>query len=175
MSRYAVIERERRFLLAQLPVDLNQAQFTLIEDVYVNNTRLRLRKMTAPDGAVLDLKFGHKFVAADQPAHHTTMTNFYLNEAEFALLSTLSGRRLVKKRFRYPWHGRIFSIDQFQHELDGLILAEIEALTDEDLTAVLVPEFALREVTDDLFFTGGELVGLMAGQLQARLQLEFGN
>ena len=158
MNKYARIERERRFLLAQLPPELNPSQFTLIEDVYITDTRMRLRKMTMPDGTVLAMKLGHKFVAPDQQAHETMMTNFYLNDAEFAVLAQLPGRRLVKKRFQYAWHGRIFSIDQFQNELEGLILAEIEALTDEDLTAVPVPDFAVREVTDEIAFTGGALV-----------------
>ena len=158
MNKYARIERERRFLLEQLPPDLDSSQFTLIEDLYIAGTRLRLRKMTTPDGTVSALKFGHKFVAPDQPAQQTMMTNFYLDEAEFALLAKLPGRLLVKKRFKYAWHGRIFSIDQFQNQLQGLILAEIEALTDEDLMTIPVPDFAIREVTDEIAFTGGALV-----------------
>lgn len=157
MNRYALIERERRFLLKQLPPDLDQSQFMLIEDVYITNTRLRLRKMSLPDGTVSALKFGHKHIAPTQQPHETMMTNFYLNEAEFALLTTLPGRQLVKKRFHYAWHGRIFSIDQFQNQLEGLILAEIEALTNEALSAIPIPDFALREVTNDPAFTGGEL------------------
>ncbi len=80
MNRYALIERERRFLLKQLPPKLNLAQFMLIEDIYINDSRLRLRKMTEPSGEVAALKFGHKFVAPDQPAHQTMMTNFYYIE-----------------------------------------------------------------------------------------------
>lgn len=157
MNRYALVERERRFLLQQLPPDLDQSQFTMIEDVYITGTRLRLRKMTLPDGTVSALKFGHKFAAPDQQPYETMMTNFYLDDAEYALLAQLPGRRLVKKRFKYAWHGRIFGIDQFQNELEGLILAEIEALTNEALTAVPIPDFAVREVTNDPAFTGGEL------------------
>lgn len=157
MNRYALVERERRFLLQQLPPDLDQSQFTMIEDVYITGTRLRLRKMTLPDGTVSALKFGHKFAAQDQQPYETMMTNFYLDDAEYALLAQLPGRRLVKKRFKYAWHGRIFGIDQFQNELEGLILAEIEALTNEALTAVPIPDFAVREVTNDPAFTGGEL------------------
>ncbi len=158
MNKYARIERERRFLLEKLPADLDRSQFTLIEDVYLTGTRLRLRKMTAPDGTISAMKLGHKFVASNQRPHETMMTNFYLDDAEFAVLAQLPGRRLAKKRFKYTWHGRIFSIDQFQNELDGLILAEIESLTDENLMTIPVPDFAIREVTDEIEFTGGQLV-----------------
>jgi CYTH domain-containing protein len=168
-NKYARIERERRFLLRQLPADLDQSQFTLIEDRYIEGTRLRLRKMSAATGQLTAVKFGHKFTAPGQPAQQTMMTNFYLNEAEYELLATLPGKRLLKKRFKYGWHGRHFSIDQFQNGLEGLILAEIEAVNDEDLNAVPVPDFALREGTAVTFFTGGNLVEITVQALNEKL------
>jgi CYTH domain-containing protein len=97
------------------------------------------------------------------------MTNFYLNEAEFALLANLPGKQLVKKRFKYAWHGRIFSIDQFQNHLTGLILAEIEAPNDDDLMTMPVPDFALYEVTAVTFFNGGNLAKITAQILDEKL------
>ena len=43
-------------------------------------------------------------------------------------------------------------------ELDGLILAEAAFETPDLLTAFPMPDFAMREVTDDPRFTGGYLV-----------------
>jgi CYTH domain-containing protein len=48
-------------------------------------------------------------------------------------------------------------VDEFQGELDGLILAEAEFKTPELLAAFPIPDFAVREVTDDPRFTGGYL------------------
>lgn len=171
--KYAHIERERRFLLKQLPAGLVMSQFTLIEDVYVNNTRLRLRKMTLPDGEIMALKFGQKFADPGLAATQTIMTNFYLNEVEFELLSSLPGKQLVKKRFTYDWHGRRFSIDLFQNQLNGLILAEIEAFTDEELLTLSIPDFAVLDVTNVRFYTGGHLISVSARQLQERLLNDF--
>lgn len=53
------------------------------------------------------------------------------------------------------------------------MLAVIEALTDEELMSIPVPDFALRKVTADLFFTGGYLIGVTAVQLQEKLLTEF--
>jgi CYTH domain-containing protein len=49
-------------------------------------------------------------------------------------------------------------VDEFQGELDGLILAEAEFKTPDLLAAFPMPDFAVREVTDDPRFTGGYLV-----------------
>lgn len=157
-DKYARIEWERRFLLACLPPDLDQAAYQLIEDIYITGTRLRLRRMSSPQGETLALKLGQKYLRDEQAAQQTVMTNFYLSEAEFTLLRLLPGTPLTKRRYPYRWQGHRYSIDQFCGRLEGLILAEIEATTEEALLALPVPAFAVREVTDDIAYTGGYLV-----------------
>jgi len=49
-------------------------------------------------------------------------------------------------------------VDEFQDELTGLVLAEVEFKTPELLAAFAGPDFAVREVTEDPRFTGGLLV-----------------
>ena len=49
------------------------------------------------------------------------------------------------------------AIDEFQADLDGLILAEAEFETDVLLANFPKPDFALREITDDPRFTGAFL------------------
>ena len=48
--KYAVVERERRYLLARLPGGVSTTRE--IVDRYVTNTRLRLREMRESDGTV---------------------------------------------------------------------------------------------------------------------------
>ncbi|MCP4357051.1 MAG: hypothetical protein GY796_03415 [Chloroflexi bacterium] len=52
-------------------------------------------------------------------------------------------------------------------------MAEIEALSEEKLFAVPRPSFAIREATDELFYTGGQLILTTAVQLQTKRQAEF--
>ena len=49
-------------------------------------------------------------------------------------------------------------IDEFQGDLNGLILAEAEFKTYDLLAAFPMPNFAVREVTDNPRFSGGDLV-----------------
>ncbi len=169
--KYAQIELERRWLLAALPDALHTSQdYQLIEDRYITGTPLRLRRMTNASGQVTARKLTQKYQAADQTAYATTITNFYLDKASYALLATLPAQILIKKRYKLVDSRFQFSIDQFSGPLTGLVLAEIEQPDMASLMAVPQPTFALREVTDDPRFTGGELVGLTANKCQQLLR-----
>lgn len=156
--KYAQIEYERRFLLAKLPQDISHKQFTIITDIYIPNTRLRLRRITSPDGEILALKMTQKYSQPDLPATQTIITNIYLNEVEFAKLRVVNGRLLTKHRYTYHHAGNRWSLDVFQGNQQGLILAEIEARSAEQLAEIPTPSFVVKEVTDDPRFTGGALI-----------------
>jgi hypothetical protein len=49
--KYAVAERERRFLISALPAGMVETR--TIVDHYVTGTRLRLREVTKDDGSVV--------------------------------------------------------------------------------------------------------------------------
>jgi CYTH domain-containing protein len=160
MMKYARIERERRYLLAELPPGLTaDSPHTHIIDRYIPGTRLRLRRMEDETGNVIALKLTQKYDPPTGTGLETIITNLYLNETEFQALACLEGPTLRKRRYPYPFAGRNFSIDVFEGALKGLILCEIEF--DEHTDSHLeLPPFAVREVTDDPFFTGGHLVTL---------------
>ena len=154
--KYARIERERRWLARELPSDLSAA-YERIEDLYVAGTRLRLRRVSDPSGAVLQRKLGQKELPPGSPPTHTRITTLYLSEPEFALLEGLPGARLRKLRHRYPHEGRVFAIDVFEGALAGLILIECDAGTDEELAALPTPAVVACEVTELAAFRGGAL------------------
>lgn len=77
---------------------------------------------------------------------------------------------MIKQRYRYDWEGFWFGIDVFGAQLSGLVLAEVEAATDEELFRIPVPDFVCQEVTNAVFFTGGNLAKLTAAELQQALQ-----
>lgn len=167
--KYARIERERRFLLGEPPEGLVARPYTLITDHYLPNTRLRLRRMTNEVGEVIALKLTQKFGETAVPTQHTTITNIYLNETEYQRLAQLGGDLLTKRRYRHASSEHTFSIDVFDGPLNGLILAEIEAQTDEHLQSIQLPDWAVAEVTNSAFFTGGNLAVVTCGQLRAEL------
>jgi CYTH domain-containing protein len=145
--KYAVVERERRYLLARLPDGVTRT--TEIVDRYVTGTRLRLREVRDGDGSVVR-KLSHKVRLAEGP-EEVACTNLYLDDEEWALLTVLPARTLRKKRHFVAADGWQVAIDE--HE-DGTLIAEID---DRDEPSLLVPDWldVVRDVTKDESWTGG--------------------
>ena len=93
----------------------------------------------------------------------------WLSDEEYDALVTLPGRRLQKTRHYDDSTGRIFGIDVFAGELEGLVLCESEADSDEELRGIVAPSYGWVEVTADPFFTGGHLCRVRRAELAAKL------
>jgi CYTH domain-containing protein len=147
--KYAVVERERRFLVATIPDGVVGTKD--IADRYVTGTRLRLREVREPDGAVVR-KLGHKVRLGDGPSE-VACTSFYLDDDEWAVLIALPARVLRKKRHVVERDGWTVAVDE--HE-DGTLVAEID---DGDEPSRPVPEWlvVLEDVSDDERWTGASL------------------
>ena len=150
---YVSIERERRWLCREVPRE-RVLRTEAIMDLYVTGTRLRLREARPIDGGAPMLRLSRK---ADVDTHTRLITSIYLPEDEFAVLAaSLTGVRITKLRHRlHRLPGVAMLVDEFQGGLDGLIIAEAEFKTPDQLAAFPMPDFAVREVTDDPRFTGG--------------------
>ena len=146
--KYAVVERERRYLLASLPDGVTSTK--LIVDRYVTGTRLRLREVR--DEGTVVRKLGHKVRLTDGPAA-VACTNFYLDEQEWAVLADLPARLLRKTRHMVHRDGLVVAIDE--HE-DGTLIAEID---DGDRPSQDVPDWldVVADVSDDERWTGSQL------------------
>ena len=155
-AQYTAVERERRWLCSTVPKQLIRQTLT-ITDLYVTGTRMRLREMRPVDGGPSLLRLSRK---ADVDPQTRLITSIYLPEEEFAVLAlALSGARLTKLRHRLlAPPGVLMSVDEFQGDLAGLVLAEAEFKTLAELTSFPMPDFALSEVTDDSRYTGASLV-----------------
>lgn len=158
--KYALSERERRFLLGAVPAGeiVRTAQIT---DNYLPDTRLRIRRSIETAGATTTVvyKLTQKVPAPD--GSPGLITTIYLSEAEYDLVATLPARQVRKTRYSIP----PFGVDVFDPPLDGLILAEAGFETDEAQRTFAAPLFALAEVTHDLRFTGGRLVTTVREEL----------
>jgi CYTH domain-containing protein len=144
--------------------------FTRIIDHYLPSTRLRLRRIESPGGEILQCKLGQKYQAEHLQSYQTIITNIYLDEAEYEILTTLGGTLLVKRRYPYLYAGEERSLDVFEGHLQGLILLEIERRPGSDIAGLTVPPFAIREVTGDPFFSGGQLAALPQEEFKAWLR-----
>lgn len=144
--KYARIEFERRWLVDRGACpDLASANFTLIEDAYIEGTRLRLRRMIqhASGRAVWKLTKKYEW---ERPEARPIVTS-YLTEAEYDVLRALPARALTKRRYRVPFGGRHWSIDLFEGSLQGLATIECETEDESALASLAPPDWALREIT----------------------------
>jgi CYTH domain-containing protein len=154
--KYAHIERERRWLVDPLRrPDLSALSYTLIEDLYIDGTRIRLRRMTDSETGKSALKLTKKYDAADPLARPIVTT--YLTEGEYALVATLPGSNLTKKRYKVVEDNIEYGIDQFSAALEPLELAEIEWPDDDGLRALASPAWAVKDVSNDIAYQGGTL------------------
>jgi hypothetical protein len=163
-TKYARVERERRFVLDRVPDGpcVRRAEMT---DLYLVGTRLRLRRTVETTAAATTTvrKLTQKIPApAGGPGLITTV---YLDESEYATLVALPGARLSKMRYSVPPLG----VDVFAGALSGLVMAEVEFET--AVEEARFPGFSdsAVEVTLDGRMTGGlavmdrpELLALMA-------------
>ena len=166
-SKYARVERERRYLLQDLPEGLTRPDpHVQITDNYITGTRLRLRKVRDPRTNKWVVKFTQKFAPNPDDLARTIITNTYLNPLEADTLSLFNTNEIRKNRYYFDFEGRRFSIDMFLGDLFGLVLAEVGFETDEELDSFAKPPFAVAEVTNDPMFSGGQLSELTFSEVR---------
>jgi CYTH domain-containing protein len=157
-SKYAHLERERRYLLQDLPEGLSRADHHLqITDNYITSTHLRIRKVRDPQTNKWVVKFTKKFAPNENDLSRTMITNLYLNATEAETLSIFEANEIRKNRYYFDFEARRYSIDMFIGDLFGLVLAETSFETDEELDNFQTPPFALADVTNNKTFAGGQL------------------
>lgn len=150
-SKYGHYERERRWLLKKLP-NLSPSRVYDITDLYIDNSRLRLRFMRG-HGVADEMKLTKK---GELNTQTRIITTIYLDKEEFKLFTSLPGRRIIKRRHYFAGEPEI-AVDVFQGANDGLIMAEVEFLTSKQLQAYHPPYWFGTEVTNENIYSGGNL------------------
>ena len=170
-SKYALLERERRYLLQDLPEGLTRADHHLqITDNYITGTRLRIRKVRDPRTNKWTVKFTQKFAPNSEDLSRTLITNTYLDAQEAEVLSVFAVNEIRKNRYFFDWKGKRFSVDMFLGDLFGLVLSEVSFDSDEELDSFRTPPFALADVTNIELFTGGSLSQLTFEEIRQEIK-----
>lgn len=170
-SKYALVERERRYLLQDLPEGMTRADAHVqITDNYLTGTRLRLRKVRDPQTNKWTVKLTQKFAPDKEDLSRTIITNIYLNALETEMLAISDANEIRKNRYWFEFEGRKFSVDMFLGDLFGLVLAEVSFDTDEELRDFAKPPFAIAEVTNNEMFTGGKLCELSFADIREAIR-----
>lgn len=151
-TKYMAVERERRWTAREVPLD-HVLHTEVITDLYVTGTRLRLREARRTDTGEAMLRLTRK---VDVDTRMRLITSIYLPEQEFAVLAAaLDGVRISRIRHRLQSPPSVaLGVDELQSDLAGLLIAEAEFDSDDLMRNFAMPDFALREVTDDVRFIG---------------------
>jgi CYTH domain-containing protein len=169
-SKYARIERERRYVLQDLPPGLTRVDPHLqITDNYITGTRLRIRKVRDPRSNKWTVKFTQKYALNAGDLSRTAITNTYLNALEADTLSVFEGNEIRKNRYQFEFEGKTFGVDMFLGDLFGLVLAEVSFDSDEEMEAFPQPPFVIAEVTNNDLFSGGKLSQLSFAEIRPEI------
>lgn len=152
--KYAHVERERRFLLSEVPG--GAASTRQLVDRYIAGTRLRLREVT--ENGDVTRKLSQKVRLSSGP-QEVACTNFYLDDDEWDALSRLPALILLKTRHVIRRDDVVIAVDVLA---DGTIIAEID---DGEFPSDVVPNWlsVLEDVSDDEEWTGSRLAERLNG------------
>ena len=151
-------------MLEALPSGVAADDYEELRDLFVFDTHLRIRHVHRPNGEWLATKLGQKIPsprAPDDPRQRQ-MTTIYLPQSEIAALEPLAGVRTVKRRYKLREQGWTWCIDVWQQPTGaaGTMIAEVETTTLDELEALHLPSWAIREVTADAKYSARTLAAL---------------
>jgi CYTH domain-containing protein len=152
-------ELHRSFLVDGLPEPLTRASAHIqIFDNYIHDTRLRLRSVRDPETAAWTRILQQRFPAVEGDLSCLKVSEIYLNDIEYAQFETFEGLEIRKNRYFHEFDRRTFAFDVFLGKLWGLNIARVEFESEDELTKLEPPPFAILEITQDPFFLGEILV-----------------
>lgn len=175
MNKTAQTEFHREYLIEGLPEPLTPASSHLqIFDNYIENTRIRLRKIRDPYTPSWTRVLQQRFSIEENDLSVTKSAEIYLNDNEYPLFSRFEGREIRKNRYFHDFGLVSMVFDVYLGRLWGLNIAKIEFETQEELEKFSTPAFAVFEVTNNPFFRGETLVEKMFSDVKdevARISL----
>ena len=173
-------ELRRVFLIRDLPEPLTRASsHWQIFDNYIKDTRLRLRTIRLPQTNEWTWILQQRFALGDLT--QWKVSEIHLNEAEHAVFEQFEGRHIRqnervesneirKNRYFHEFDGRQIEFDVFLGDLWGLNLAKIIFDDVREMKNFEIPPFSVREVSNNNFFTGENLVGKGFADVQAEFE-----
>lgn len=151
-------EFERTFLAKFIPSKLKLDNYVELEDNYIpknsNHPILRIRKKG--EKMVITKKYKEKKGDASIMIEETIS----LTEEEYNFMNSLNGKKFSKRRYSYEYeNGKFCDIDIYQKELKGLVVIDFEFTNIKEKDDFMIPDFCLKEVTNEEFLAGGMLCG----------------
>jgi len=149
-------EIEKRYLVKDVPEDLDEYPSEILEDNYIPPTSrhpiIRIRRI------------GNKYFITKKKLLREDSKNFakeetiILDKDEYNYLKDIPGKKLRKKRYQYKWNGRDCEVDVYEDDLKGLVIMDFEFDSEEEMIDFKKPDFCI-EIIDEECIAGGYLCG----------------
>lgn len=153
------MEIERKFLVKELPGNLEEYKCKIIEQGYLSrNPTIRIRKSN--DDYILTYKsrFG---IEQDEKrtAKVENEVEVPLDEKSYLhLKEKIDNHMIAKKRYLIPLNNELTAeLDIFQEQLEGLMLVEVEFAEEESANSFCPPAWFGEDVSLDSHYTNGYL------------------
>lgn len=143
------MEIERKFLIEQLPEDLEQYPCCRIQQAYLSTAPV-IRVRRSDEQYLLTCK-GKGLLAREE--HEMALSA----EEYRSLLARAQGAVISKTRYLIPFDGYTIELDVFDAPLQPLVLAEVEFSTEEEAYDFCPPAWFGRDVTEKPAFTNAAL------------------
>lgn len=153
------MEIERKFLVKELPDNLEQFKCKVIEQGYLcNNPTVRIRKSNENYILTYKSKFGIE-QDENRTAKVENEVEVPLNEASFLhLKEKVDDHMIAKNRYIIPLEGGYTAeLDIFTEQLEGLLLVEVEFKDEETANQFCPPDWFGEDVSLDRRYTNGYL------------------
>ena len=135
------MEIEKKFLLKEMPENLNRYPHSEIEQAYLCAAPvIRVRKKDKD----YILTYKSKGMMVRQEEEFTLTEEAYLH-----LLKKADGRIITKTRYFIPYDRWTVELDVFHGAMEPLIMAEVEFETEEEIQDFVPPKWFGEEVTFD--------------------------
>lgn len=142
-------EIERKFLVKELPADLEEYEFHELEQGYLNTAPVvRVRK---EDNSYYLTYKGKGFIEREE--YNLPLTE----EAYIHLVEKADGKIISKRRYLIPFGNYTIELDIFHEPFKPLIIAEVEFPSLEEANAFLPPEWFGEDVTGDYHYSNSYL------------------
>lgn len=170
MNKTSDIEWCRSFLIESLPEPLTRASSHLqIFDGYIENTRLRLRRVRDPYTGAWTRSIQQIIAAGDRISNIHKISEIHLNDAEYAIFQRFEGREIRKNRYFHEIDRFVFNFDVYLGDLAGLTTARVCFENADEMESYEPPRFTIFEITNDPFFVGENLVGKHYREVRAEV------
>ena len=151
-----MLEIERKYLVKKIPNNLSSYKSNYIRQGYISPSPSPLRIRQKGDKFELTKKLPIK----DGDFNSAEEINIYLTEYEFGKLWPLVEKSLEKMRYDIPINGGLTAeLDVFKGGLEGLVLVEVEFVSEEQMQQFQPPEWFGKDVTQESYSANVFLAG----------------